>query len=72
MFPVGLEPKISAGERPQSYSLDRAATGNGDLVFLEPHQKSAHHQMWINVASIVTNINAIDRAQVPSFGQCYT
>jgi hypothetical protein len=28
--------------------------------------------MWINVASIVTNINAIDRAQVPSFGQCYT
>jgi len=24
---VGFEPKISAGERPQTYALDRAATG---------------------------------------------
>ena len=29
MPPVGFEPTISAGERPQTYSLDRAATGNG-------------------------------------------
>jgi hypothetical protein len=27
--PVGFEPTISAGERPQTYSLDRAATGTG-------------------------------------------
>ena len=27
MPPVGFEPKISAGERPQNYALDRAATG---------------------------------------------
>jgi len=26
---VGFERKISAGERPQTYSLDRAATGTG-------------------------------------------
>ena len=26
---VGFEPTISAGERPQTYALDRAATGNG-------------------------------------------
>jgi len=25
MLPVGLEPAISAGERPQTYALDRAA-----------------------------------------------
>jgi hypothetical protein len=25
MPPVGLEPSISAGERPQTYALDRAA-----------------------------------------------
>ena len=25
---VGLEPTISAGERPQTYALDRAATGS--------------------------------------------
>ena len=27
--PVGFEPTISAGERPQTYTLDRAATGTG-------------------------------------------
>jgi hypothetical protein len=27
--PVGFEPSISAGERPQTYALDRAATGTG-------------------------------------------
>ena len=29
MPPVGLEPTISAGERPKTYALDRAATGTG-------------------------------------------
>ena len=27
MLRVGFEPTISAGERPQTYALDRAATG---------------------------------------------
>ena len=29
MPPVGFEPMVSAGERPQTYALDRAATGTG-------------------------------------------
>jgi hypothetical protein len=29
MPPVGFEPIISAGELPQTYALDRAATGTG-------------------------------------------
>ena len=29
MLPVGFEPTISTGERPQVYALDRAATGIG-------------------------------------------
>jgi hypothetical protein len=29
MPPVGFEPKISAGERPKTYALDRMATGTG-------------------------------------------
>ena len=29
MLQVGFEPTISAGERPQTYALDRAATGTG-------------------------------------------
>ena len=38
MPPVGFEPTISAGERPQTYALDRAATGTGkytDIIFLK-------------------------------------
>ena len=30
MPPVGFEPTISACERPQTYALDRVATGTGD------------------------------------------
>jgi len=29
MLPVRFKPTISAGERPQTYVLDRAATGTG-------------------------------------------
>ena len=29
MPPVGFEPTISVGERPQTYDVDRAATGTG-------------------------------------------
>ena len=29
MPPVGFEPTVSAGKRPQTYALDRAATGTG-------------------------------------------
>ena len=32
MPPVGFEPTISEGERPQTYALDRAATGTGKYV----------------------------------------
>ena len=31
MLPVGFEPTMSADERPQTYALDRAATGIGIL-----------------------------------------
>ena len=35
MPPVGFEPTISAGERPQTYTLDRAATWTGTVKRLE-------------------------------------
>ena len=31
MPPVGFEPKISTGERPKTYALDRTATGAGHV-----------------------------------------
>ena len=33
MPPVGFEPIFSAGERPQTYTFDRAATGAGDYCY---------------------------------------
>ena len=33
MTPVGFEPTISAGERPQTHALDLAATGTGAYVY---------------------------------------
>ena len=33
MPPVGFELTISAGERPQNYALDRAATGTGVYIY---------------------------------------
>jgi hypothetical protein len=33
MLPVRFEPRIPAGERPQTYALDRAATGTGYYSF---------------------------------------
>ena len=34
MPPVGFEPTISAGERPQTYALDRAVTGTGMIQII--------------------------------------
>ena len=34
MPPVGFEPTISPGERPQTYALDRAATGTGIMFII--------------------------------------
>jgi hypothetical protein len=33
MPPMGLDPTISAGERPQTYALDITATGTGKQNF---------------------------------------
>ena len=33
MPPVGFEPTISAGERPQTYALDRVASGTSEILF---------------------------------------
>ena len=33
MHPVGFQPTISAGDRPQTYAVDRATTGTGPTRF---------------------------------------
>ena len=34
MPPAGFQPTISAGEQPQTYALDRAATGTGESLYI--------------------------------------
>ena len=38
MPPVGFEPTITAGERLQTYTLDRAATGTGAIYTGRPRR----------------------------------
>ena len=42
MPPVGFEPTISAGERPQTYGLDRAATGTGIMDIYSNEMKNIY------------------------------
>jgi len=46
MFPVGFEPTISAGERPQTYALDRAAIGTDNIALLHCVKNC---QTWIQI-----------------------
>ena len=56
MPPVGFEPTISAGERPQSYALDRAATGTGGSIGIGNEIKrrirSSSHKTYLNFARL--------------------
>ena len=38
MPPAGFEPAIPASERPQTYALDRAATGKGRYYYIYPRK----------------------------------
>jgi len=52
MLPVGFEPTISAGERPQTYALDRAATGTGlleSLLFANFGQNTGYTDFVVDV-----------------------
>jgi len=51
MTPVEMKPTISAGERPQTYALDRAATGTGWLWFLVNHK-------WFRILEKESNVTA--------------
>jgi hypothetical protein len=49
MPPVGFEATVSAGERPQTYALDRAANGNGTVGVSGPINtkiKLANYLTW--------------------------
>ena len=54
MLSVGFEPTISAGERQQTYALDRAATGLAMVEFIIPKKLTdltteTLHDVWFTV-----------------------
>ena len=53
MPPVVLEPTILAGERPQTYSLDREATGNRqDLILIFKIPMEVRKDAWKFIDSL--------------------
>ena len=57
MTPVGFEPTISAGERPKTYALDRAATGTGITHLYKRKICAAHHKEILIVLVPKTGTN---------------
>jgi hypothetical protein len=58
MPPVGFEPKISAGERPQTYAVDRAATGTGTksiVTYVKLHNFVMIQMMFIETHYVRKN-----------------
>ena len=49
MPPVGFKPTISAGERPQTYTLDRAATGTDAFL----NHSSLYISLYINYSHFI-------------------
>ena len=47
MPPVGFEITISAGEGPQTYALDRAATGTGILYIIYTFFSRTQHRIML-------------------------
>ena len=61
MSPVRFEPTISAGERPQTYASDRAATWTG-ATLLQTQNKILEKE-FRNVIKLI----AVQHPQVPQF-----
>jgi len=57
---VGFEPTISAGERPQTYASDRAATGTGCI-------KRLHTIINANMSKLQERPSHLERLKMPLF-----
>ena len=53
---VGFEPTISAGERPQTYALDRAATGTGNKYIIYRIINGKTQEIYFKLPGLVYTI----------------
>jgi hypothetical protein len=71
MPPVGFEPKIPASARPQTYALDRAATGIGTTAILQ-HYKHKDDDTRATIQEDETDTDTLTAYQSPSIVQIPT
>jgi len=78
MPPVGFEPTISAGERPQTYGLDRTATGTSINITLPTNNMYNRFQAFtitsyhLFMAFSISMVTSTDRAMVMGWGSLKT
>jgi len=53
MLPVGFEPTILAGKRPQTYTLDCAATLTGTCITFSNIYLEEYLCLWLNMMCIL-------------------
>ena len=66
MPPVGFEPTISAGELPQTYSLDRSAIGTGTLLCRYKNSSTLGRISWTQNKGITVLRSFCDYSSVVS------
>jgi len=62
---VGFEPTISAGERPQTYALELAATGTGGLLYQFLKKKNTQTEDMKTV--VLKHMGQFYRVSIKSF-----
>ena len=55
MPPVGFKPTISADERPQTYALDRTATGTGS-TYMQKHKLTVQRMFAIQREEVTQRV----------------
>jgi hypothetical protein len=69
MSPVGFEPTISSGERPQTYGLDRAATGIGKETL---NCLKNQYQNLVGINRMLTVKSALDICDIKKCEPAYS
>ena len=65
MHPVGFEPTISAGERSQTYALDRAATGTGNTTTITTTTTNNNNNNNNNNKHVIARCSSLSQSAYP-------
>ena len=60
---AGFEPTIWAGERPQTYALDRAATGTGTIIYISHIKYMLHWRIFSRIIVMLSYVGSESRVE---------